>query len=237
MTLNLTRLSRLILGDVLRHLDRGVILIGGPGCVGKSSIAVAMRDDIAPSIGKQISILDLDCYLIERAKRENKTTIVSGYNPAGYELQRANRDIEALVAGKPVTVSPYDKATSTRGPEVVVPPSDIFVVEGVMALAEPIRSFGSVAVFVYADRATLYSNRVARETSLRFDRERIERKFEVLMQDYERFIAPQRAGADIVILVGPGYVVEQMVIGLAGQQADAGDGVSRPPLIGKTLGG
>ena len=223
MSIDLQQIMRLIIEYLVKNLDQKVILIGGAGCVGKSTFAVDLQRYISNTLGTTVSALDLDCYLIERSQREKNGRVITGYDPAGYRLEVAIRDIEALLSGQSVLVSPYDKATSERGREILIEPAEVLILEGVMALYEPIRGYGTVRIFIDADQTTLYSNRELREMGLGFDTERIKKKFALLSHDYSRFIAPQRDNADIVIRIGPEYKIQNLELRDFGQQGSAFD--------------
>ena len=204
MTLDLKAALRGALAYLVQEKSHCVILIGGAGSLGKSTLAVRLAECIRTS-GRSVSVLDLDCYLIPRELREAQEPIVSGYNPKGYQLTQAVGDIQRLLSGHAVWVSPYDKANSTKAAEVEIPAGDVLVVEGALALREPIRTFGTIGVFFDAPPDVLYENRRERELLLGFGPERIERKFAGLRTDYELYIREQIEHAHIVALVGADY--------------------------------
>ena len=196
----------------IANIRQPVVLIGGAGCVGKSTFASELQGQIERSSTRTVSVLDLDCYLVERHRRETPHRVVTGYDPAAYHIEAAVKDIETLLAGRAIRVSPYDKPTSQKGKDISINPADVLVVEGVMALTDPIRKFKSVAIFMDAHKEVLYANRLARETSLGFDMKRIERKFQGLSQDYTRFIQPQRDRAEMLIEIGDRYSFLQVLV-------------------------
>ena len=202
---DLRRLARLAVEWVVDDTDCRVVLVGGPGCVGKSTFAAELQEQFGSHPVRTATVLDLDCYLLERAYRESPKSVITGYNPAAYELNIATRDIQSLLRGKSVLVRPYDKATSTRGPERQVDPARLLIVEGAMALTTALLRFPAVRAFLDAETDVLYENRVARERSLGFEESRIQRKFALLDRDYDRFIVPQRAAAHLLVRVGRGY--------------------------------
>lgn len=201
----LRALTKLVIVDSIKSNKQSVILIGGAGCVGKSSFAIELRDYLANTLNKSVSVLDLDCYLIEREQRETENQVISGYNPAAYFLDVAVRDIESLLTNRPIHVSPYDKHKSKKGEKVTITPADIILIEGVMALSDPIRPIGSLSLYMYAENEVLYENRKLREQSLGFDAERIEQKFKLLCNDYERFIVQHQFHAEIIVKIGHEY--------------------------------
>ena len=181
-----------------------MLLIGGPGCAGKSTFALELASELMRA-GASASVLDLDCYLMERARRENGAVVISGYNPAGYLLDEAATDIRSLLAGRSIWVSPYDKLTSKRARRVRVDPARTLIVEGSMALSDPIYAFGDLSLFLDASEDVLYANRARREFTFGMTREAIDRKFAGLRPDYFKFIAPQRTRGDIVAEIDGDY--------------------------------
>jgi len=205
MKMLLKRLLVTIVEAVIRDLGPLVILLGGTGCVGKSFFSEELAKHLRSSLGLKVSILDLDCYLIEREKRESGPTPISGYNPVGYELPNASNDIKSLLKGKKIIVSPYDKVVSRRTKKIQVEPAEILIIEGVMAMTEHIRSFGRLLIFFDAEKEVEYKNRLIRENGFGFDPDRTKRKFELLREDYGKFIVPQKRFADILVNVGNKY--------------------------------
>jgi uridine kinase len=181
-----------------------VLLIGGPGCAGKSWFALELASELARA-GSPASVLDLDCYLLERRKRETGGVAISGYNPSGYLLEDAARDIQSLISGRPITVSPYDKRTTRRAPEVRVEPAKVLIVEGSMALQDLLYPFGDAAIFLDSTQQILFANRVRREKGYGMTQEQIEQKFSLLREDYFKFIRPQRVRADLLVQIDCDY--------------------------------
>lgn len=210
MTMDLREFTKAALSFAIQGLDHPVLLIGGAGCVGKSFFALELRDYLLRHLGRSVSVLDLDCYLFELRHRESESMVVTGYDPAGYDLRHAIDDIRALLQGRPVEVSPYNKATSSRAPMTLLEPAEILLVEGAMALREPVLRFKSFGVYMDAPVKVLRANRVARELALGFDMTRIEAKFARLSADYTRFILPQRDKAEAILCVGTNYEIGQL---------------------------
>jgi uridine kinase len=181
-----------------------VIVIAGPGCAGKSTFAIELSEAIRET-GVPNSLLDLDCYLIERAKRISGPTFIGGYNPAGYLLEQAAIDIAALRRGDTISVSPYDKATSGRAPFVKIAAAPVIIIEGSMALQEPVRGVGNINLYMDAPESTLFTNRRRREIGLGLSDSEIIKKFSQLCEDYQLYIKPQSTYADICIEIDQRY--------------------------------
>ncbi len=202
---DLREFSKFLIERFIQEIERPVILIGGPGCVGKSVFARELQEHLATALRKSVSVLDLDCYLIDREQRETQNRVITGYDPAAYTLATAEADIQSLLDGHCIIVSPYHKPSSKRQSQTAIEPAEILLIEGAMVLTESISKFGSVRIFMDASKDVLYENRKSRELSFGFDIDRIEKKFILLSRDYERFIVPQQADSEIFIRVGSQY--------------------------------
>jgi len=192
---------------VCRHAasaGRLVLLIGGPGYAGKSTFAEELANELTKQ-DQPTTVLELDCYLIERSRRQTADGPISGYNPAGYLLREACRDIDALLAGRRIVVSPYDKATGSRAPPINLCRTKHLIIEGSMALRDPIYPFGSVSLFLDAPQQVLYANRKRRELAYGSTPAEIDRKFELLLHDDAAYIAPQRPRAQMVAEIDERY--------------------------------
>jgi uridine kinase len=189
-----------------------VLLIGGPGCVGKSTFAEELAQELTKQNQPTI-VLELDCYLIERSKRQTGDSPIGGYNPAAYRLREACRDIHALLGGRRVWVSPYDKAAGTRAPPIELRGAKHLIIEGSMALRDPIYSYGSFSLFLDASQDVLYTNRKRRELGYGFSLDEIDRKFDLLLRDYTAYIAPQRLRAKLVVEIDERYEFRCVKVG------------------------
>lgn len=190
-----------------------VLLIGGPGCAGKSTFATELARELTAQDQPTI-VLDLDCYLIERSRRRTVDGPISGYDPAGYLLCEARRDIDALLGGHQIVISPYDKVTGTRAPPIELCRARHLIIEGSMALRDPIYPFGPVSLFLDAPQEVLYANRKQRELTYGSTPDEIDHKFELLVQDYAKYIAPQRSRAQLIVEIDERYAFLSLKVGL-----------------------
>jgi len=181
-----------------------VLLIGGAGCAGKSFFSHELARDLT-GVGVKASVLELDCYLLERAKRHNGAVHITGYDPRGYLLGEAAEDIRSLLSGVCVTVSPFDHRTGRRAPPIQVQPAQTLIIEGSMAFRDPIYGFGHARIFLDSTQHVLFGNRLQRELAFGMSLEQIERKFASLREDYFKFILPQRRRADLVVRIDHDY--------------------------------
>jgi len=130
---------------------------------------------------------------------------LSAYHPRAFDLARARHDIERLLGGHDVAIQAYDKVTGTSHDAGVLRLGDCLIIEGAMALREPLLGISPLRVFLDASLETLFENRRRREEALGFDQESIMRKFEGLRADYMRHVVPQSECAHLCIEVDERY--------------------------------
>lgn len=185
---------------------RTALAIGGPGAAGKSTFAADLVRTVRGA-GGEACLLDIDCYLRDRAERARLQPPVSGYDPAAYRLDDAARDVAALTQGRPVEVREYDKIAGTRREAVILCPAPILIIEGSMALQQGISDTADIRIYLTADEKILFGNRRSREISFGFDDDYIREKYRKLLPDYEAHILPQAARANLRLRVDRDYRV------------------------------
>lgn len=200
---------QLLIREALRRFgplplsERKIVSIAGSGCVGKSTLAEAFAKMLRSQVGYDCDWLDLDGYLLDKSQRESSFPIVSGYNPKGYELGEARNQIHFwLNTGEALEVRVYDKLTSKRTAHRRVQTRDLLIVEGVCAFCEGLEYLSSFKIFLNATKEIQYTNRWQRERNdLGRSESQIEHKFQILYPDYEKYIAPTMAMADVILKV------------------------------------
>jgi len=187
--------------------DRKIVAFAGPGCVGKSTLAEALSGILRGQFSYESDWIDLDGYLIEKAKRETPDRIITGYNPKGFELAKAERDLKNwLSTGEPFVIRVYDKVTSRRDATRRVRARDALVIEGVCAFNEALLPLSAFRIFLTATKEIQYANRRRREViEMGRSLEQIEEKFRHLYPDYERYVLPTKRFADLVLRVEENY--------------------------------
>lgn len=186
---------------------RRAVGIAGAGCVGKSTFAEALAGTLYRDHSYDCASVDLDGYLIEKSQRESLQPIISGYHPKGFELDRAAEDIDQWrTLGRPFQLRMYDRVTSRRLPGRLVQGSDMLIIEGACAFYEPLRHLSDFKIFLWASKQLQYTNRCHREKEeLRRSDAEIREKFGRLYPDYQKYILPTLAFADVVLEVEEGY--------------------------------
>lgn len=195
-----------IMAEIVNHFvpnsGRSLLVsICGAGAVGKSTFALLLKEEIHKWKGGQITVdvLPTDSYLKKRAERISQNVL--GYMPETHHLDKMREDVERLVSGKTVKVTPYDHKTGDYGKERTVHPSDILIIEGVYSFYPPIIPLNKgLKYFIYATKNQ------AKE--LKFIADILERQYDIqtafmnadeLYTSYENHILPYLKLADFVI--------------------------------------
>lgn len=174
-----------------------LIGIAGGSCSGKTSIARCLSDALP---GRTLTV-GLDSYYRDFAGVPEADIEVDVPGALDHPLLVAQ--LRSLAAGNAVVRPSYDYATHSRRPQGVrEEPGDYVVVEGLFALYWPgIRELLTLAVFVAIDHETALARRIARDIR---ERGRTEESVRAVYRDkvrpnYERFVAPTRAHAHLVV--------------------------------------
>jgi uridine kinase len=188
-------------------MPRRIIAIAGAGCLGKSTLAEVLISYLEKLALYDCNWVDLDGYLIEKTWRESFNPIITGYNPKGYELQKAEKDLSMwLKTGKSFPIKIYDKLKSERTESRVIKAKDLLIVEGVLGFYKSLQRISTFKIFLHASKEIQYINRLDRERNhLDRTKEQIKQKFRNLYPDYEKYILPTMRLADVIFKVERGY--------------------------------
>jgi uridine kinase len=196
-------LREIIIQAMLAHLSSArAIAIAGAGCTGKSTLAAELATRLRGD-GVDATVVDLDGYFMPRAERARRG--LSAYHPRVFDLARARDDVGRLLAGEAVPVSVYDKVTGVPRDGGTLRLGDCLIVEGALALSDPLRDIPAFRVFLDASLEILLENRCRRERALGFDDASILHKFQGLRADYEAHVQPQRRWAHLCVEVDHAY--------------------------------
>lgn len=223
-----------LVGEAVLARMRGpgphLVGIGGAVAVGKSSIAVALRAALEGA-GLRVALLPTDAFLHTNDVLEARgITFRKGF-PESYDLDRAVEVLRAIAAASwPVRVPVYSHETYDilpgAGDEIA--DVDVVVVDGVMALQDPIAALLDVGVYVDADEADVrrwFGDRFTRLTeAARSDPSSFYRMFVDQSADELRataeqvwdaingpnlhqHIGPSRSNATVVVRKGPDHTI------------------------------
>ncbi|NNE11866.1 MAG: uridine kinase, partial [Ilumatobacter sp.] len=131
-------------------LPRRPFLIGvaGGSNSGKTTITTKLSELVGP---EHLSLIKLDSYYIERPGEPLEARAAANYDhPDAFDWELLNDHMAALTAGATVEVPVYDYAIHDRSDRhVLVEPSRVVVVEGILVLWEPrLRERFDLKIFV-----------------------------------------------------------------------------------------
>jgi len=192
------------IGEFIPGRDhRLLVCICGAGAIGKSTFARLLADRIGAMHGGRLSVavLPTDSYMLPRAVRLARNIL--GFDPASHDFSRLRRDVESLLAGREITVTPYDHRTGEHSSPIQVKPSDVTILEGIYSFYAPL------APLCHSFRYYLYADPL-RARELKFIADFTERDHDIQTaflhaeseyQAYARFILPSVNFANFVLHV------------------------------------
>ncbi|MFP9192827.1 uridine kinase [Natronosalvus vescus] len=195
-----------------------VIAIAGGTGAGKTTVSRAVAD----TVGEGVTRIPLDNYyedLSHLAYDERRE--VNYDHPDAFEWELIREHLDALSMGQPIEMPHYDFEIHNRKEETVrVEPTEVIVVEGILALYDEILlEMLDLRVYVMTDADVRILRRIQRDV---IDRGRdlegvIDQYLETVKPMHERFVAPTKKHADIIIPEG----VNRMAIDLLTEKIEA----------------
>lgn len=182
---------------------RLLVCICGSGAIGKSTFARLLADRLKIMHGGRFSVavLPTDSYMLPRAVRLARNIL--GFDPGSHDFSRLKQDVEGLLAGRGVSVTPYDHQTGEHSAPIQIQPSDVIILEGIYSFYAPLAPLcHSFRYFLYADPL--------RARELKFIADFTERDHDIQTaflhaeseyQAYARFILPSVNFANFVLHV------------------------------------
>lgn len=175
-------------------------ITGGSGS-GKSSLARRLADGLGDL---EACVLTHDAYYLDRGALPTAARAALDYDtPEALDGPLFRDHLQALRAGLPVRPPRYSFATHERlGEGEAIAPRDVVIVDGLLILCDPaVRALLDLSVFVDAPADVRLGRRVARDTQERGrTRESVIAQFaSTVAAAHERFVAPCRAHADLVV--------------------------------------
>jgi uridine kinase len=175
-------------------------ITGGSGS-GKSSLARRLADDLE-DLGA--CVLAHDAYYLDRGALPPAARAALDYDtPEALDGPLFRDHLQALRAGLPVRPPRYSFATHPRlGEGETIAPRGVVIVDGLLILCDPaVRILLDLSVFVDAPADVRLGRRLARDTGERGrTRESVMAQFaSTVTPAHERFVAPCRAHADLVV--------------------------------------
>ena len=192
-------------------------IAGGTGA-GKTSVS----RDVATTVGEAVTRIPLDNYYEDLSHLEYEERASVNYDhPSAFEWELLREHLDALSIGQPIEMPQYDFEQHNRKNETVcVEPTDIIIVEGILALYDDaIIDMLDLRVYVMTDADVRILRRIQRDV---IDRGRdlegvIDQYLETVKPMHERFVAPTKKHADVIIPEG----VNRMAIDLLTDKIEA----------------
>ncbi len=179
------------------------VLIGVVGDSGSGK--TTLSSCIAQAAGaERTTLICLDDYhRYDRRERERRA--ITALSPECNRLDLVAQHLAALRRGDAITKPVYDHHDGTFGPDEVVSPREVIVVRGLLGLhTEALAQCFDLSVFLDPDPGLRVVWKIERDCEKRgYSREQVLAQIAQRRPDADRFIAPQRERADIVIRFTP----------------------------------
>ncbi|MEC8159342.1 MAG: uridine kinase [Pseudomonadota bacterium] len=178
-----------------------VVAILGASGSGKSHLVASLAPDM---LGANVAVLRVDDYYrdLTHLSFEERDTINFDH-PDAIEFERLVDDLASLRSGEEVQTPVYDFTQHTRSTlSQSVPPADIVLLEGVLAMADPAtRALIDYTIFIDTPLELCLARRIERDASQRGRSEASVRDFWETRAEpmFSQFVAPWRSDADLVI--------------------------------------
>jgi uridine kinase len=186
-----------------------VVAISGAAGLGKTTLSRYLQNACEQEFHICPSVLSLDGYMLNRNKLLSKG--ISGYCKEAHDIDKMKRDIITLIHDKQsVSVSRFHHSTGVHSGKVIVEPSNILILDGVMAFCEEIDDFVDLRIFLEAkDKWTNMSlrflvNLEQRGRSVSEAKDSAKREF----IHYVRHLEKYRSEADFILIVDNNWNME-----------------------------
>jgi phosphoribulokinase len=175
------------------------MLIGvvGDSGSGKTTLSAAIAECLGPDTVTSICLDDYHRY--DRAERARLD--ITALTPECNRLELMAEHLRALKAGRAIVKPVYNHTHGTFDPDERLVPKAVIIARGLLALHTPdLRSVFDFSVFLDPDPALRMQWKIARDTAKRsYTAEEVMQHLRRRQPDVERYIAPQRAHADVII--------------------------------------
>lgn len=183
-----------------------MLIIGIAGGTGSGKTTVVNKIISSLPAG-EVTVLPEDAYYKDSSHiPPQERQKINFDEPAAIEWDLLVDHLKQLQSGNPIEMPTYSYLTCTRQPETVhVEPTDVVIVEGILALHEPsLRKMLDVKVFVDADADERLIRVISRDCVERGRTPKmvIDRYQEVLKPMHEMYIEPSKRHADLIVPQG-----------------------------------
>ena len=192
------------------------IVIGIAGGTGAGKTTVAR--EVTEGLGDAVTRIPLDNYyedLSDLPMEERKE--VNYDHPSAFEWPLVVDHLERLLGGQPIEMPQYDFTRHVREDQrVTVEPTDVIVVEGILALYDDtITEMMDLRLYVETDADVRILRRIRRDV-LERGRELegvIEQYLSTVKPMHEQFVEPTKKRADLIIPEGANSVAVNLLAG------------------------
>lgn len=190
-----------------------VLAIAGDSASGKTTLARGLVAALGPDRCTSICVDDYHRY--DRAERA--ALGITPLDPDCNHVDVMEQHLQLLALGRPVLKPVYDHVGGRLVRPEYVASTQFLIVEGLLPLSTKLaRACFDVAVYLEPDETLRRAWKLKRDTEQRgYSPEEVESELARREPDAERFVAPQRRHADIVVRFAP---------------TDPAGGTSTPPL-------
>ncbi|MEM4780380.1 MAG: uridine kinase [Halalkalicoccus sp.] len=205
-------------------------IAGGTGA-GKTTVA----REVTAGFDDAVAHVPLDNYYEDRPELPFAEREAINYDhPSAFDWELLRSQLDRLCSGRAIEMPRYDFETHSRTDSTArVEPTDVIVVEGILALYdEAVREYFDLELYVETDADVRILRRIRRDV---LERGRslesvIEQYLSTVKPMHERFVAPSKKHADIVIPEGANTVAIDAIESVI---ADARAGAAGPdaPVI------
>jgi uridine kinase len=181
-----------------------LIGVAGGSNSGKTTIAERLAEVVGPG---HVSLIKLDAYYVAMPGMTLAERAAMNYDhPDAFDWQLLDDQLAALSEGATVEVPLYDYANYDRTAEtVLVPPSRVVVVEGILVLWErQLRERFDLKIFVDTPADLRLIRRLRRDVAERgrTTESIIAQYLDTVRPSHETFIEPSKRYADVIIPEG-----------------------------------
>jgi phosphoribulokinase len=175
-------------------------VVGDSGS-GKTTLTERVMATLRPE--RVLSLCLDDYHRYDRAERRRRG--ITALSPDGNRLDVIEEHLAALRAGRTITKPVYDHHTGTFAADEVVTPREIIMVRGLLALhTERLARSFDLSVFLDPDPALRVRWKIARDCARRgYSPDEVRAELRSRRGDAERYVAPQRERADLVVGLYP----------------------------------
>ena len=189
-------------------------VIGIAGGTGAGKTTVARR--VTRTLDDDVTRIPLDNYYQDRSELSFEERADLNYDhPSAFEWDLLTAHLESLLEGRSIQMPQYDFETHTRREErVPVDPTDVVVIEGILALHdERLTDMMDLRLYVETDADVRILRRIRRDV---LERGRdlagvIDQYLSTVKPMHERFIEPTKGDADLIIPDGANSVAVDLI--------------------------